>query len=82
MEKIKRHITELTDIPPSPETVFDPKNPPHLRQRFIERWIEDPEKIHPDQRKAIEVHIGICDKCHDRATAYETKTRGSLPFDR
>ena len=80
MEKMKRHITEVTDIPPAPETVFDPKNPPHLRQRFIEDWIEDPEKMNPGQRNSLEVHVGFCEKCRIRAEDYRTKIKGSLPF--
>lgn len=76
----KRHITEFSDIPPSPEAVFDPKNPPHLRSRFMQKWVESPNEIPDEQKKNIEIHLGLCEKCKNQAEEIRIKIKGSLPF--
>ena len=65
--KPSRHITEFSDIPKKIETVFDPKNPPHLKDKFIKQYLEQRDMLQEEQIKDIETHINIpCEKCAAR----------------
>ena len=59
-----RHITEFSDILRKVESVFDPKNPLHLKEKMANQYLEDPDSLQPEQLKDFETHLAIpCEKC-------------------
>ena len=71
-----RHITEWSDIPPSPEAVFNAKG--HIKTSYLKLYesYKKEEKV-MDIRQAAEIlrHTSQCPECKENLR----KLRGDLP---
>lgn len=77
------HITELSDIPPKPEAVFNANG--HIKPSYLERYEafkKNEVKIPINQATEILKHLDRCEVCHEEQRKIQGGLpQGSLPFE-
>jgi hypothetical protein len=73
------HITEYSDLAPSPEAVYSPTG--HLKQTFIERYAQHDSEMSLEQKFEVQKHIFSHDHGCEDCKSKLRRAQGKLPTD-